>query len=195
MTFRTATIAAFSIFTIACADESNAPIDSDTERAELPTGLDGIGNSTDGDGSIDEDEVITPDDVPRLVQSLMEDIYASGEDCLPGATIMGTFTEGTVTGKALDPFWRIAATFDGDLAEDGSWDADWTGVSDEEVDPNNPEEIVVETGEIEGDTSSEDESFTGTIYMSETISMDIEGYWVHLSDIAGFFFGVAWDCE
>ena len=195
MTLRTATMTALSLFTFACADEGQLVLNDDQSRADMRTDLDGINNSTDGDGTADGTDTITQDDVPRLVQSLMQDIYESDEDCIPGATILGNFTADTVSGKALDTSWRTAATFDGDLAEDGSWDADWSGLSDTETDPNDPVEVEEESGEMSGVANTADESFTGTIYLSDLVSMDIDGYWVHQTETSGFFFGVAWDCE
>ena len=193
MTLRTATMTALSLFTFACADEGQLVLDDAETRADMPANMDGINNSTDGDGTADGIDTITPDDVPRLVQSLMQDIYDSEDDCIPGATILGTFSAGMVTGKALDTTWRTAATFDGNMGEDGFWDADWTGVSDTAYDPNDPAEV--ETGEMSGLIDAEDEAFSGTIHMSETVAMDLEGYWVYETDLSGFFFGVAWDCE
>jgi hypothetical protein len=195
MTFRTATLAALSTFSFACADAGTDTLESQLERAALPTDLDGIGNSTDGEGATEEGGAITQDDVPRLVQGLMQDIYDSEDSCVPGATILGSFSADTVSGKALDTSWKTAATFTGDLYEDGSWDAEWIGVSDAEIDPNDPVVPEVETGEIDGLVISADETFEGVIYMSDTVSMDISGYWIPQSDISGFFFGVAWDCE
>jgi len=195
MTFRTATLAALSTFSFACADAGTDTLETQLERAALPSGLDGIGNSTDGEGATEEGGAITQDDVPRLVQGLMQDIFDSEDSCVPGATILGSFSADTVSGKALDTTWQTAATFTGDLYEDGSWDAVWTGVSDAEIDPNDPVVPEVETGEIDGLAVFADETFEGIIYMSETDAMDITGYWVPQSDVSGFFFGVAWNCE
>ena len=193
MTLRTATMTTLSLFTFARADEGQLVTDDAQTRADMPADMDGINNSTEADSPADDMADITPDDVPRLVQSLMQDIYDSEDDCIPGATILGTFSADMVTGKALDTTWRTAATFDGNLGDDGFWDANWTGVSDEEYDPNDPAEV--ETGEMSGVVDADDEAFSGTIHMSETVAMDLEGYWVYETDVSGFFFGVAWDCE
>ena len=195
MTFRTTTLAALALFTIACADEAQTDADDINERAALPEGLDGIANSTDGDGSADEGDVIVADDIPRLAQGLMQDIYDADDDCVPGATILGNFDGNMVSGKALDNSWRTAAIITAELGTDDVWTGEWTGVSEEEVDPNGAGTEETESGGIEGIVDVETESFTGTIDLGDGAPMDIDGYWVHQSELSGFFFGVASDCE
>jgi len=195
MTLHTSTLAAFTLFTMACSGGTITPpsdgIATD-DRAELPDGMDNFSASTDGDGSIDEGETVVAEDIPRLVQELMQDVYDS--DCVIGATLMGDFDGSTMSGKALDPSWHTTATYTGTISEDDTWTGEWTGLTDEEVDPNDPVEPEVETGLLEGEIDADAEFFTGTIWLDESTGLDIEGYWIYQSDISGFFFGVAADC-
>ena len=195
MTLRIATAASLALFTIACADEPASSVDELSERAESLSDLGGISHSEVPDGAAPEEEaVIVHDDVPRLIQTLMQDLYEAEEDCVPGATILGSFDNESVTGKALDTRWLTVATISAELDDTGLWAGQWTGVSEPDYDENGDLVVEPETGEIDGEVDATDATFMGTIHMSEGFSMEIDGYWVYETETSGFFFGVAADC-
>lgn len=215
MTFRPLTITLFSIFSIACADESN--IDGDNYRADLMDAEHTMGASETVAGAVGDtestgddedtfpgsdgiagDEGFNTDRIAPLTQSLMREYSDDGCEVVGQVEGLWNEADGTLRAKLMDMDRDLMVAIDASLGEDedgtSAWGGDWYGVSEED-DGNDGDEAEAETGTIEGVYNRDSETFEGVTTDESGPAVEFSGHWVEMGEEQGMMFGVAAICE
>jgi hypothetical protein len=215
MTSRPLTIALFSLFSIACAEESSMDVDDykadlvDTDHTMLASET--IAGAVDGDESTGDDgdafpgsdgvagdEGFNTDRIAPLTQSLMREYSDDGCEVVGQVEGLWNEADGTLRAKLMDMDRDLMVAIDASLGDDedgsSSWGGDWYGVAEED-DGNDGDETEVETGTIEGFYNRDSETFEGVTTDESGPEIEFSGHWVEMGEEQGMMFGVAAICE